>query len=73
MAGFGCPPRLAIGLAGAVAAAYGLNGLADMANLVNAAVVNGHSLAWRTSQTASAWRTWSGLVMTPGRCQLCGS
>jgi Zn-dependent protease with chaperone function len=34
--------RLAIGIAGAVAAAYGLGDLADVANLVNAAVVNGH-------------------------------
>jgi hypothetical protein len=34
--------RLAIGLAGAVAAAYGLSDLADVATLVNAAVVNGH-------------------------------
>jgi Peptidase family M48/Domain of unknown function (DUF5666) len=35
--------RFAIGLAGAVAAAYGLNDLADIADLVNAALVNGHS------------------------------
>ena len=35
--------RLAIGLAGAVAAGYGLGGLADVATLVNAAIVNGHS------------------------------
>ena len=34
--------RLAIGIAGAVAAAYGLDDLADVATLVNAAVVNGH-------------------------------
>jgi Zn-dependent protease with chaperone function len=35
--------RLAIGIAGAVASAYGLHSLADLATLVNAAVVNGHS------------------------------
>jgi len=35
--------RLAIGLAGALASAYGLNTLADVATLVNAAIVNGHS------------------------------
>jgi predicted Zn-dependent protease len=35
--------RLAIGIAGAFAAGYGLNSLADLANLVNAAIVNGHS------------------------------
>jgi predicted Zn-dependent protease len=35
--------RLAIGLAGAVASAYGLGSLADVATLVNAAIVNGHS------------------------------
>lgn len=35
--------RLAIGLAGAFAAGYGMQGLADIANLVNAAIVNGHS------------------------------
>jgi predicted Zn-dependent protease len=35
--------RLAIGLAGAVAAGYGMQGLADVANLVNGAIVNGHS------------------------------
>ncbi len=34
--------RLAIGLAGAVAAAYGLRALSDVATLVNAAIVNGH-------------------------------
>ena len=34
---------LAIGLAGAFAAGYGMQGLADIANLVNAAIVNGHS------------------------------
>jgi predicted Zn-dependent protease len=32
--------RLAIGIAGAFAAGYGLNSLADLANLVNAAIVN---------------------------------
>ena len=35
--------RLAIGLAGAFAAGYGLQGMADLANLVNGAIVNGHS------------------------------
>lgn len=35
--------RMAIGIAGAFAAAYGLKGLSDIANLVNAAIVNGHS------------------------------
>lgn len=35
--------RLAIGIAGAFAAGYGLQGLADMATLVNAAIVSGHS------------------------------
>lgn len=35
--------RLAIGIAGAFAAAYGLNSLSDLANLVNAAIVSGHS------------------------------
>ena len=34
--------RLAIGIAGIVAAAYGLDTLSDMAGLVNAAIVNGH-------------------------------
>jgi peptidase M48-like protein len=37
--------RLAIGLAGAVAAAYGFRSLSDLANLVNAAIVNGHQRA----------------------------
>jgi beta-barrel assembly-enhancing protease len=35
--------RFALGLAGAVASAYGLHDLADIATLVNAAVVNGHN------------------------------
>jgi Zn-dependent protease with chaperone function len=34
--------RLAIGLAGIVAAAYGLETLSDIADLVNGAIVNGH-------------------------------
>ena len=34
--------RLAIGIAGFVAAAYGLETLSDIAGLVNAAIVNGH-------------------------------
>lgn len=35
--------RLAIGIAGAFAAAYGYRSLADIAGLVNAAIVSGHS------------------------------
>jgi predicted Zn-dependent protease len=35
--------RFAISLAGAVAASYGLSSVADIANLVNAAIVSGHS------------------------------
>ena len=35
--------RLAIGLAGAFAAGYGLQGLADLADLVNGAIASGHS------------------------------
>jgi hypothetical protein len=35
--------RFAISLAGAVAASYGLSSVADITNLVNAAIVNGHS------------------------------
>jgi predicted Zn-dependent protease len=34
--------RLGIALAGAVAGAYGMRGLADLATLTNAAIVNGH-------------------------------
>jgi Peptidase family M48 len=35
--------RITIGLAGALAAAYGLHSVSDLANLVNAAIVSGHS------------------------------
>jgi len=34
--------RIGIALAGAVASAYGVQGLADIANMVNGAIVNGH-------------------------------
>jgi hypothetical protein len=37
--------RLAIGIAGIFAAAYGLEALSDIADLVNAAIVNGHQRA----------------------------
>jgi len=37
--------RIGIALAGAVAGAYGLNSLADLANMVNGAIVNGHQRA----------------------------
>jgi predicted Zn-dependent protease len=37
--------RIGIAIAGAVAGAYGLRSLADMSNMVNAAIVNGHQRA----------------------------